>query len=429
MTEVTPKLYLSGRIRSQRDTDLMAAKGIGAVVSLVEDPDYTLPASMACLHSPTADGAHMPFELLDGIFSFIRANMESTKVLVSCSAGVSRSAGIAIGHLMRTKNWTWEKALGDLNGKRPVWPALEVKESVTGYVALRSGTRCRPEAPVAKEDAASLRRLNEQLGFTLPQSDAIVGPARGYVAEGGRVTRLGLCGLGLKAVPPAVFRFRHLTGLYLDENELAELPADIGSLAGLKRLGLSRNRIAQMPEETGALEALEFLNASWNRLETAPESVGLGKLKELYLNNNHFKTMPEALCGLGGLRELYLQHNALSGLPESIGGLVHLTHLGLDANSLEQLPESIGAIRGLRALNLRSNRLQCLPEALSRLRRLDNINLSRNALRALPVSITRLRRLRRFNIGLNENLVLTQAQDEWLCSLKANGCAVVTDRL
>lgn len=62
----------------------------------------------------------------------------------------------------------------------------------------------------------------------------------------------------------------HLTGLYMAENSLHRLPADIGRLRNLVHLDVSNNKLRSLPPEIGELIML----------------------KELLLNNNHLRTLP-----------------------------------------------------------------------------------------------------------------------------------------
>lgn len=46
--------------------------------------------------------------------------MKFGNVLVHCHMGISRSAAIILGYLMKTKQWTLEKSLWVLKVKRPI---------------------------------------------------------------------------------------------------------------------------------------------------------------------------------------------------------------------------------------------------------------------------------------------------------------------
>ena len=53
-------------------------------------------------------------------------------------------------------------------------------------------------------------------------------------------------------------------------NQLAEIPEEIGSLGGLTHLDLRANRLTSLPESIGDLPNLEKLDLRWNRLSAIP---------------------------------------------------------------------------------------------------------------------------------------------------------------
>lgn len=66
------------------------------------------------------------------------------------------------------------------------------------------------------------------------------------------------------------------------QNELEELPGEVGGLLDLKTLSVSSNRLASLPASVGQLVLLEFLFANGNRLlSLPPELAGLMKLRKV----------------------------------------------------------------------------------------------------------------------------------------------------
>lgn len=105
----------------------------------------------------------------------------------------------------------------------------------------------------------------------------------------------------LSAVPPGLIeRFRNITSLCLHDNELSELPPDIGELVMLVELRLDRNALTALPREIVKLTSLSVLHVPDNRLATLPaELAQLPALRELLFCGNPFDAgLPLALSDL-----------------------------------------------------------------------------------------------------------------------------------
>jgi Leucine-rich repeat (LRR) protein len=65
-----------------------------------------------------------------------------------------------------------------------------------------------------------------------------------------------------------------LTELYLPNNKLTGVPADLGNLTALRRLFLFNNRLTSLPPELGNLTALTDLYLHYNQLTSVPAELG-----------------------------------------------------------------------------------------------------------------------------------------------------------
>jgi hypothetical protein len=137
--------------------------------------------------------------------------------------------------------------------------------------------------------------------------------------------------------------------LYLEDNNLTQLPKSIGRLTNLETLGLYDNDLTSLPESFGQLTKLRVLNLGDNKLTSLPESTeSIGKLTKLQFLNlgyNKLTSLPNWIGKLKKLEKLYLSGNKLTSLPESIGNLTNLETLELENNNLTSLPENFKKLR------------------------------------------------------------------------------------
>ncbi len=131
---------------------------------------------------------------------------------------------------------------------------------------------------------------------------------------------------------------KRVTGLRLARLGLTGvIPAELGSLTGLRNLALFENRLAgPLPPELGQLANLASLYLGRNRLTGAipPELGSLTNLRDLWLQGNRLTgDIPSQLEQLTNLRQLYLGGNALTGcVPPALKTVAgnDLARLGLD---------------------------------------------------------------------------------------------------
>lgn len=103
--------------------------------------------------------------------------------------------------------------------------------------------------------------------------------------------------------------------LYLDSNEISEIPSFINQLVNLEKLDLSSNRLEMIPSRVfDNLKKLDTLILSFNSIEClfADSFAGLSKLRLLSLYANRLVTIPE----------------------NSFAELTTLSHIGLGLNPL-----------------------------------------------------------------------------------------------
>ena len=78
----------------------------------------------------------------------------------------------------------------------------------------------------------------------------------------------------VKNLCPQLWRLKHLTSLYLNDNNLIRIPPDIARLEHLLYLDLSSNQIRSLPAELGDLIHLRELLLNHNQLRILPFELG-----------------------------------------------------------------------------------------------------------------------------------------------------------
>jgi hypothetical protein len=126
-------------------------------------------------------------------------------------------------------------------------------------------------------------------------------------------------------------------------------------------LDLLDNQLTNLPTEIGQLSFLTQLYLDFNKLTSLPTEIGqLHYLTELHLFNNQLTSLPSEIGQLHFLRLLNLGYNQLTNLPAEIGQLHSLTKLNLRWNQLTNLLAEIGQLHSLTSLNLNGNPIQDL---------------------------------------------------------------------
>ncbi len=167
--------------------------------------------------------------------------------------------------------------------------------------------------------------------------------------------------------------------LKLAEN-LKEFPREIFNLAdSLEVLDLSNNQLSDLPFDLGRLQQLRILFLSNNQFDHIPAVLAeCPKLEMISFKSNLVKTVAEnALPKL--TRWLILTDNKIEKLPHSMGELIRLQKLALAGNQLSELPSSMSHCKNLELARLSANKLTTLPDWLFQLPKLSWLAFSGNA--------------------------------------------------
>ncbi|XP_055020733.1 leucine-rich repeat-containing protein 7 [Boleophthalmus pectinirostris] len=230
----------------------------------------------------------------------------------------------------------------------------------------------------------------------------------------------------IEELPKQLFNCQALKKLSMPDNDLSNLPTTIASLVNLKELDISKNGIQEFPDNIKCCKGLSVVEASVNPITKLPEGFTqllnltqlflndafleylpanfgrLSKLRILELRENHLKTLPKSIHRLTQLERLDLGSNEFSEMPEVLEQIHNLKELWMDNNSLQNIPGSIGKLRQLRYLDLAKNRIETLDSDISGCEALEDLLLSSNMLQQLPDSIGMLKKLTTLKVDDNQ---------------------------
>ncbi|XP_060248412.1 leucine-rich repeat-containing protein 7 isoform X10 [Meriones unguiculatus] len=311
------------------------------------------------------------------------------------------------------------------------------------YKEARAALRKRPEEELQCLEMTTKRKLIGRLV-----------PCRCFRGEEEIISVLDYSHCSLQQVPKEVFNFeRTLEELYLDanqieelpkqlfncqalrklsipDNDLSSLPTSIASLINLKELDISKNGVQEFPENIKCCKCLTIIEASVNPISKLPDGfTQLLNLTQLYLNDafleflpanfgrlvklrilelreNHLKTLPKSMHKLAQLERLDLGNNEFSELPEVLDQIQNLRELWMDNNALQVLPGSIGKLKMLVYLDMSKNRIETVDMDISGCEALEDLLLSSNMLQQLPDSIGLLKKLTTLKVDDNQLTML-----------------------
>nr|XP_056700340.1 leucine-rich repeat-containing protein 7 isoform X3 [Euleptes europaea] len=237
----------------------------------------------------------------------------------------------------------------------------------------------------------------------------------------------------IEELPKQLFNCQALRKLSIPDNDLSSLPTSIASLVNLKELDISKNGIQDFPENIKCCKCLTIIEASVNPISKLPDGfTQLLNLTQLYLNDafleflpanfgrlvklrilelreNHLKTLPKSMLKLTQLERLDLGNNEFAELPEVLEQVQNLKELWMDNNSLQTLPGPLGKLKQLVYLDVSKNRIESIDMDVSGCEALEDLLLSSNMLQQLPDSIGLLKRLSTLKVDDNQLTLLPNA--------------------
>ncbi|XP_045704232.1 erbin isoform X1 [Phyllostomus hastatus] len=193
----------------------------------------------------------------------------------------------------------------------------------------------------------------------------------------------------IEELPKQLFNCQCLHKLSLPDNDLTTLPASIANLINLRELDVSKNGIQEFPENIKNCKVLTIVEASVNPISKLPDGFSqLLNLTQLYLNDAFLEFLPANFGRLTKLQILELRENQLKMLPKTMNRLTQLERLDLGSNEFTEVPEVLEQLNGLKEFWMDGNRLTFIPGFIGSLKQLTYLDFSKNNIEMVEEGIS-----------------------------------------
>ncbi|KAM5264615.1 erbin isoform 2-T2 [Ctenodactylus gundi] len=193
----------------------------------------------------------------------------------------------------------------------------------------------------------------------------------------------------IEELPKQLFNCQSLQKLSLPDNDLTTLPASIANLINLRELDVSKNGIQEFPENIKNCKVLTVVEASVNPISKLPDGFSqLLNLTQLYLNDAFLEFLPANFGRLTKLQILELRENQLKMLPKTMNRLTQLERLDLGSNEFTEVPEVLEQLSGLKEFWMDGNRLTFIPGFFGSLKQLTYLDVSKNNIEMVEEGIS-----------------------------------------
>ncbi|XP_029431880.1 erbin isoform X2 [Rhinatrema bivittatum] len=193
----------------------------------------------------------------------------------------------------------------------------------------------------------------------------------------------------IEELPKQLFNCQSLHKLSAPDNDLTTLPASIANLINLRELDVSKNGIQEFPENIKNCKVLTIVEASVNPISKLPDGfTQLLNLTQLYLNDAFLEFLPANFGRLTKLQILELRENQLKMLPKTMNKLTQMERLDLGSNEFTEVPDVLEQLNGLKELWMDGNRLTIIPGFLGHLKHMTYLDVSKNTIETIEEGVS-----------------------------------------
>ena len=174
----------------------------------------------------------------------------------------------------------------------------------------------------------------------------------------------------MTTLPTSIKHLIHAEDVRLANNELEEIPEELGLCVKIVRLDLNHNKLKSLPKTLGKLIEMTRLNVSHNDIaDRLPKSLeNCSKLQELLASNNpRLRHILDTYQFLTKLEWLDVSCCSIVSLDSSIGTLGAMSVLRLNDNKLTSITPAIGKLdrnNTMIRMDLNGNDMESIPSSI-----------------------------------------------------------------
>lgn len=195
------------------------------------------------------------------------------------------------------------------------------------------------------------------------------------------------------SIPTEITDLTNLRVLSMGSNNLSDISLNISNLTNLWYLSLRNNHIQVITPELLSIQSLEHLDLGLNDIAEIPAGIeNLVNLQYLDLAaNQQIPEIPIELCNLGNLKHLDISYNySLSVIPPEIDRLTNLEYLDLSGNNIVEMTLNLFDLNSLKNLFITNNKILEIPSDIGKLTNLEYLRLNSNQIPAIPIEMKNL---------------------------------------
>lgn len=225
--------------------------------------------------------------------------------------------------------------------------------------------------------------------------------------ENDRLVELNMSNQNITELPENLGYLAELKYLVFNNNQITTIPSSIEFLVNLDSLDLSNNVLTSLPTGFSELEDLKFLNLSENEFEIYPTVIdSIFSLNILNLENNYIESLSDNINNLNNLNSLIISNNNIQQLPEDLSALINLNYLDISNNNISNIPSSFNFFTQLQKFYAQNNKINIIPDIFNQLNSLVEINLANNKIIELDNNFFNSSYLTNVNLSNNKLLRL-----------------------
>ena len=156
---------------------------------------------------------------------------------------------------------------------------------------------------------------------------------------------LNLSGNALVNLPDDLVRLPKLRVIFCSDNQFTHVPEVLGKCQQLEMVGFKANKIRHMPGAS-LPAALRWLILTDNELEEVPGQLGsCSRLQKLMLAGNHLQDLPDEMAACQQLELLRISANRFEALPDWLLSLPRLSWLAFAGNPFSDAMENKSEVK------------------------------------------------------------------------------------